>query len=129
MGTAAAFAAEFFMASLLMAVVLITSNQPRLEAYTTYSMGVLIAFYILLFAPVSGFSINPARTVGSAVFAHIWTALWVYFTAPVTGMFFSAEVYVRLAGTTQMHPVTPGLSSRKVYFSHRHVTSRLLDES
>ena len=95
-GTAAAFLAELFMAALLMGVVLGTSNVPSLAHYTSYLVGILIAFYILLFAPVSGFSINPARTTGSAVFAGVWTAGWVYFSAPLLGMLASAEIY-RLA--------------------------------
>ncbi|WP_419806180.1 aquaporin [Terriglobus sp.] len=108
-GTAAAFASEWFMASLLMGVVLLTSNRPRLAPYTSYFVGVLIMLYILLFAPVSGFSINPARTVGSAVFAHLWTALWVYFTAPLLGMLGAAELYLRSYGPdrilcAKLHP-------------------------
>jgi aquaporin Z len=94
-GTAAAFAAEFFMAALLFGMVLWTTNEPGWAKYTSYLVGVLITFYILLFAPVSGFSINPARTVGSAVFAHVWTALWVYFAAPLAGMFGAAEIYIQ----------------------------------
>jgi aquaporin Z len=108
-GTAAAFGAEFFMAALLMAVVLWTSNRPALAGYTSYCVGILIAFYILFFAPVSGFSINPARTTGSAVFAHLWTAGWVYFTAPLLGMFGAAEIYLRAFGAdhilcAKLHP-------------------------
>ncbi len=97
-GTGAAFAAEFFMAALLMAVVLTLTNRPKLARYTSYVMGILISFYVLFFAPVSGFSINPARTTGSAVFAHTYTALWIYFTAPLAGMLFSAEIYLRSNG-------------------------------
>jgi aquaporin Z len=41
---------------------------------------------------------NPARTFASAVAAHHWTALWVYFTAPLVGMLSAAEVYVRMRG-------------------------------
>jgi aquaporin Z len=116
-GPAAAFAAEAFMAALMMAVVLITSNRPRLAPFTPYIMGVLIALYILVFAPISGFSINPARTFGSAIFANLWTAIWIYFSAPILGMFFSAELYVRLAGTSERH-------ARKHYFTHRHLATR-----
>lgn len=128
LGTGAAFAAEFFMAALLMTVVLITSNAPRLAHFTAYLMGVLIASYILIFAPISGFSINPARTTGSAVFAHIWTAAWVYFTAPVLGMSIAAESYVRLAGTHEPHTKTAdqyrqGATRLRHYFRHRHLTS------
>ena len=108
-GTAAAFAAELFMAAVLMGVVLYTSNRPRLAPYTSYCVGCLIALYILVFAPVSGFSINPARTVGSALFAHVWTALWVYFTAPLIGMLGAAELYTRIHGRdailcAKLHP-------------------------
>lgn len=101
-GTAAAFTAELFMATLLMGAVLWTSNRPRLAPYTGYCVGVLIALYILFFAPVSGFSINPARTVGSAVFANIWTAGWVYFTAPLVEMMGAAEAYIRSHGPEGM---------------------------
>lgn len=97
-GTVGAFAAELFMASLLMGVVLWMTNRRRLAGYTSYVVGVLIAGYVFFFAPVSGFSINPARTVGSAVFAGVWTAVWVYFVAPVAGMLGAAEVYVRWFG-------------------------------
>lgn len=108
-GTAGAFFAELFMATLLMGVVLWTSNRPLLATRTSYFVGILIALYILFFAPVSGFSINPARTVGSAVFANVWTALWVYFTAPLLGMFASAEIYLRTYGPdrilcAKLHP-------------------------
>jgi aquaporin Z len=47
-GTTAAFFAEFFMATVLMAVVLWSSNTPPLAKYTSYFVGVLIALYILV---------------------------------------------------------------------------------
>jgi len=97
-GTAGAFGAELFMASLLMGTVLWMTNRPRLAGYTGYVMGVLITGYVFFFAPVSGFSINPARTVGSAVWAGVWTAEWVYFVAPLVGMFGAAGLYVHWFG-------------------------------
>jgi aquaporin Z len=93
-GTAGAFGAELFMAALLMGIVLWMTNRRRLAGYTSYAVGVLITNYVFWFAPVSGFSINPARTVGSAVWAQVWTAEWVYFVAPLMGMFGAAAVYV-----------------------------------
>lgn len=108
-GTAAAFFAELFMAGLLMAVVLWFSNRPSFAPYSSHLVGILIMFYILLFEPVSGFSINPARTTGSAIFAHVWTAVWIYFVAPYAGMMIAAEIYVRHYGKdtilcAKMHP-------------------------
>ena len=117
-GPAAAFAAETLMAALLMGVVLSTSNRPKLAPWTTLCVGFLIANYILFLAPVSGFSINPARTFGSAVFAHLWTSVWIYFVAPLLGMLGAAEAYVRFS---QKHPRVAG---RRRYFSHRHLVQR-----
>ena len=117
-GVAGAFAAELGMAALLVAVVLVTSNTPRLAGSTPWLMGMLITCYVLLLAPVSGFSINPARTVGSAVWAQVWTAVWVYFVAPVTGMLGAAEIYVRV---TRARPVPTG---ERPYWRHRHLMQR-----
>jgi aquaporin Z len=108
-GTAGAFGAEYFMAALLMLVVLWFSNRPPVAQYTSYLVGVLITFYVFVFAPVSGFSINPVRTTGSAVFANVWTAIWLYFLAPVLGMMTSAEIYLRVYGIesvlcAKLHP-------------------------
>jgi glycerol uptake facilitator-like aquaporin len=55
--------------------------------------GVLVATYITLEAPISGMSMNPARTFGSALVARTWTSLWIYFTAPPLGMLLAVEVY------------------------------------
>ena len=117
-GVAGAFAAELGMAALLMAVVLSASNVPRLAKWTAPMMGMLITLYVLLLSPVSGFSINPARTVGSAVWAHVWTAVWVYFAAPLTGMLGAAEVYVRVE-QVRAQPV-----GARPYWRHRHVVQR-----
>lgn len=108
-GATGAFCAEYFMAALLMLVVLWFSNRPPFAQYTSYLVGVLIMFYVFVFAPVSGFSINPARTTGSAVFADVWTAVWLYFVAPVLGMMTSAEIYLRVYGKesvlcAKLHP-------------------------
>ena len=113
-----AFAAELGMAALLMTVVLVTSNLPKLAAWTPPLMGLLITAYVLVLAPISGFSINPARTVGSALWAHVWTALWVYFAAPLAGMLGAAEVYVR---ATRLQPPPPGA---RPYWRHRHLVQR-----
>jgi aquaporin Z len=125
-GTAAAFFAELFMAALLMSAVLWFSNRPKIAGYTSYFVGFLIMMYILIFAPVSGFSINPARTVGSAIFANVWTAGWIYWVAPLLGMLGSAEIYLRSYGEdkilcAKLHPDSkypcPFLCQ---YPSHRH---------
>jgi len=90
-----AFAAELFIAFILMTTILVVGNTKSLARYTGLFAGALVALYITFEAPLSGMSLNPARTFGSAVFASRYTALWVYFAAPLTGMLLAAEAYVR----------------------------------
>ena len=97
-GTVVAFAAEFLISFGLMMTVLIATNIPRLAAWTGVLAGVLVAAYIGFEAPLSGMSMNPARTFASAVPAGLWTGAWIYFTAPVLGMLGAATVYLAIGG-------------------------------
>ena len=97
-GPAVAFAAELVISFVLMTTVLAMSNHPRLAPFTGLGAGALVALYIGVEAPLSGMSMNPARTFGSALSAMTWTAAWAYFVAPPLGMLLAAELYVR-AGT------------------------------
>ncbi len=97
-GPLAAFAGEVAITFLLMTVILRVSNHARFAALTGLCAGALVAAYITFEAPLSGMSMNPARTLASALAAHEWTGLWVYFTAPLVGMLLAAEVYVRTRG-------------------------------
>lgn len=98
-GVAVAFVAEVIITFILMLVVLHVSNHPRLAKMTGIFAGALVAIYIMFEAPLSGMSMNPARTFGSAFPGKIWTALWVYFTAPIIGMLAAAQVYVAMKST------------------------------
>jgi len=97
-GPGVAFAAEVVISFILMTVVLEVSNHPRLGRFTGLCAGLLVAIFISLEAPLSGMSMNPARTVSSAVWAHEWTALWIYFTAPLLGMLGAAELHLLRRG-------------------------------
>jgi aquaporin Z len=97
-GVAAAFLAEVAISFGLMLVVLMSSNTPRVARYTGVLAGLLITVYIALEAPLSGMSMNPARTFGSALPAGQWAWLWIYFIAPPLGMSLAAMIYRRLPG-------------------------------
>jgi aquaporin Z len=47
-------------------------------------------------------SINPARTVASALPSGIWTAAWIYFVAPIGGILLAVELYRALSQGTQV---------------------------
>ena len=97
-----AFVAEVGITFLLMSVILRVSNTPRLNRYTGLFAGLLVMTYISIEAPISGMSMNPARTLGSAFSAANWMAIWIYFTAPPLGMLLAAELYVRRLGIARV---------------------------
>ena len=88
-----AFIAEFVISMLMMSMVLWVSNSRRISRYTPLFAGVLISTFITFEAPLSGMSMNPARTVGSAFHAGEWTALWIYFAAPTAAMLLASVLY------------------------------------
>jgi len=90
-GPLVAFAAELVISAVLMLVVLRTSGTPRLAPYTGVFAGALVATWITIEAPLSGMSMNPARSFASAAPAGEWQHLWIYFTAPVAGMLLAAQ--------------------------------------
>jgi aquaporin Z len=97
-GELGAFVAEIMMTFILMFVILSVSNIRALNRYTGLFAGAFVMIYISVEAPISGMSMNPARTFGSAFAAHVWTGIWIYFTAPPIGMLLAAELYLRLHG-------------------------------
>ncbi len=99
-GIAAAFAGEVVITFTLMIVVLNVSNRMNIARYTGLCAGALVMLYITFEDPVSGMSMNPARSFGSAFNGQIWHALWIYLTAPPLGMLLAAEVYLRLKGAS-----------------------------
>jgi aquaporin Z len=103
MGPAAAFVAELTISFCLMSVVLRVSNTPAIARLTGLCAGALVATYIIVEAPLSGMSMNPARTFGSNLLAHTAGTLWIYFTAPPLGMLLAAEAYTRAGNHRPVH--------------------------
>jgi len=97
-GPLVAFSSEVAITFVLMTVILRVSNHARLARYTGLFAGLLVATYISFEAPLSGMSMNPARSFGSGFSAGVWTGFWIYLTAPLLGMLAAAEVYVRHKG-------------------------------
>src|SRR5262245_32516055 len=101
-GVGAAFLVELVISFLMMTMVLHVSNTPRIHRFSGVCAGLLVASDITRAAPVSGMSMNPASTLGSALAAHYWRALLIYFTAPICGMLLAAEAYLRLRGAGEV---------------------------
>ena len=95
-GAGVAFAAELAISFILMITVLLVTNHEKLARYTPYFVGSLYAVNITFETPLSGMSMNPARTFGPAAYGGYWHTLWIYFIAPTIGMLVAAETFLRI---------------------------------
>lgn len=92
------FFAEILMSFLLMAMVLFTTNNVNMAKYTGAIAGIMLVIFISVEAPLSGMSINPARSFASAFPSNIWVGFWIYLTAPPIGMLLAAQLYIWIKG-------------------------------
>lgn len=101
-GVGAAFVAELVISFGMMAMILFTGNSSRLARFTPLMAGAFVALYIAVESPISGMSMNPARSFASSAVARNWMAWWIYFTAPPIAMLAAAEFFVRTRGLKEV---------------------------
>jgi aquaporin Z len=102
-GNGITFAGEFLLSGILMACILYSSNHRRLARFTPTLVAALTILFFVLSPSRSGFSVNPARTVSSAVFAGAWEGVWIYFAAPCLGMLSAAALYIKTVGLNRVY--------------------------
>jgi aquaporin Z len=109
-GVLAAIFGEFAISFIMMTMVLQVSASPRYARLTGYMAGLLVAIYISFEAPLSGMSMNPARSFGSALSAWDFRHFWIYLLTPLAGMLTAAELHLhlgrRVACAKLLHPST-----------------------
>jgi aquaporin NIP len=87
------FVLELVMTWLLMLVILSASRGAKEKGITAgIAIGAVIALEALLGGPVSGASMNPARSLGPAIIAGDLRDLWIYLAAPVAGALLAVPV-------------------------------------
>ncbi|WP_019948220.1 aquaporin [Hymenobacter aerophilus] len=92
-GMAVAFGAEFLITFIMVAVLFLALHTQRLQNLAGWLLGALLALYVVVETPYSGMSLNPARSLGSAVAAHDYGALWVYWVAPPLAAWLAAVLF------------------------------------
>jgi aquaporin Z len=102
-GSAVAFAFEFLLSVLLMSTVLYMSNHRLFARFTPALVALLTVLSFVLSSSISGFSVNPARTFSSALFAWIWRGIWIYLSAPFLGMLTAAAIYTTWFGSDRVY--------------------------
>lgn len=90
------FVMEFILTFILMFVILLMSEGSKeVGVMTGFAVGMVVAFEAIFAGPVSGASMNPARSLAPAIVSGHLTHLWLYILATTLGA--SASVFaVRL---------------------------------
>ena len=105
-GAVPALLVEFIIAFITMSMVLFTTAYDKLKKYTRIFAGCLVCTWVIVAGPISGFGMNPARSLASAIPANIWTAFWIYLLAPFAGMLSAAEVFLFVKKKNKLNSMT-----------------------
>jgi len=90
---------EIVLTALLVSVILGTASAAQnVGAIAALGVGGYIALAGLWAAPVSGVSMNPARSFGPALVSGDWTSYWVYLVGPAAGALIAAGFALVLRG-------------------------------
>jgi aquaporin NIP len=85
---------EFVMSLILMYVILFTSKGKKENGkYAAIAIGATVGLEAFLGGPISGASMNPARSIGPALAIANFQALWIYIVAPIAGMYSALFVF------------------------------------
>ena len=102
-GPVVAFGAEWTISFVLMSVVLRLANSAAWAHFTPWAAGAIVATFITFEAPLSGMSMNPARTLASALPAGEPYWPLVYFAAPLLGMLAAAGLFLMERGAARVY--------------------------
>lgn len=89
-----AFFLEALMTAFLMFVVMMVANVKAPTQMAAIAIGGVIVIDILLGGPVTGASMNPARSLGPALVMMRLDHIWLYLTAPVVGAIAGSMAYL-----------------------------------
>ncbi|KAL3507975.1 hypothetical protein ACH5RR_033357 [Cinchona calisaya] len=97
----AAFSVEFIATSILVFLAAALTETPQsVQSLSGLVVGVSIGLGVLITGPISGGSLNPARSLGPAIVSGDFSFLWIYIAAPIIGAIFGGILYrlIRLEG-------------------------------
>ncbi len=103
----AAFTIELALTALLVFVVLATTDRIANTAFAGLPIGFVLVLIHLVSIPVTNTSVNPARSVGPAVFVGGWAIeqLWLFVVAPLAGAVVGALLHLAIfRGSTRIDP-------------------------
>jgi aquaporin Z len=96
------FVAEVLLTFIFLMVILGATDARAPAGFAPLAIGLGLTLIHLISIPVTGTSVNPARSTGPALFAdggYIWQ-LWLFWVAPILGGIIAGVVYPAVAGAS-----------------------------
>jgi len=92
----AALVTEVVMTTFLVFTVLGATHRAAPVGFAGLAIGIVLALIHLVSIPVTNTSVNPARSIGPAIFVGDWalTQLWLFIVAPLAGAVIAAAIYL-----------------------------------
>jgi aquaporin Z len=87
------FGSEILITFLLVFLILYSVNNQRFAPKTPYLAGSLVAFLVFVEAPISGTSLNPARSLAPALLMNSFQDQWLYWIAPLIGALAAVKLF------------------------------------
>lgn len=91
----AGFTAEFVLTALFLVIILGSTSKKAPAGFAPIAIGLGLTLIHLISIPVTNTSVNPARSVGVAVFVGGWalSQLWLFWVAPIAGAIFGGLLH------------------------------------
>lgn len=91
-----AFGLEAMLSFVMMAVILLCgrSDHPTIDT-GAIRIGAIVGLEVVLFGPIAGAAMNPARAFGPYLVMGDWSDFWVYAAGPLVGVLAAAVIYSR----------------------------------
>ena len=106
-----AFAIEWLLSFALMFVIMAVATDERVaDGFAAIAVGLTVGFCAMMGGPLTGASMNPARSLGPALAGGRWDAHWLYWVAPITAMIVAARLYDALRGADAPRVVPTGVT-------------------
>jgi MIP family channel proteins len=99
-GAGSALVYELLLTAFLMFVIMAVATDTRaVGAAAAIAIGGTVGLDALFGGPVTGASMNPARSFGPALASGEWTDFWIYIAGPVLGAALGALAYQLVRGS------------------------------
>ncbi len=85
-------------ATLMLVIVAVATDTRAVGQLAALAIGATVALDALWAGPISGASMNPARSLGPALLTGTWQSHWIYWLGPLVGASLGALLYQLLRG-------------------------------